>query len=526
MGRVARMTVSGEVQVRVGWSRVFRLGRWRWLAVIAGAAVALAPAGAAVAGTPTATTAATGAAWGRAIEVPGLAALNAGGNARVLSVSCWRAGDCAAVGFYTRVMGFKQAFVVTERDFLWGKALEVPGSAALNVGGNAQVLSVSCGPGGDCEAGGFYTDHGKDTQGFLVMERDFKWGAAATVPGLAALNAGAVNSQVSSVSCAPGGGCAAGGFIGGAGFVATQQAGRWGDALVPPGLAKLNTGQNAAVTSVSCPFTGDCVAGGFYQTNEMDPDDTFPIQAFVVDQASGKWGAAQEIPGTATLNGGWYAEVTALSCSSIGNCGVGGYLQFTQFMNCDIPATRVSERAARPEQPPYDCEGSFVDTEKNGHWGAAQYPPYPSMSQVNSVSCSSAGNCSVGGFDYVPAFTEAYVLGQRNGKWGTPIEVPGMSALVTSADNAQINSVSCWSAGNCGAVGSYYDPLNGHGEVFVASESGGQWGRAEILPGTAALNLGKSAAVTSVSCTQPRDCAAGGSYTDQAGHTQAFVDGT
>ena len=38
--------------------------------------------------------------WGRAIEVPGLAALNKGGDAEVTSVSCASAGSCAAGGDY------------------------------------------------------------------------------------------------------------------------------------------------------------------------------------------------------------------------------------------------------------------------------------------------------------------------------------------------------------------------------------------------------------------------------------------
>ena len=95
--------------------------------------------------------------WGRAEEVPGPAALNIGGNAQVTSVSCWSAGNCAAGGFYTRRQGYVQAFVVSQKNGRWGWAEEVPGSAALNAGGNARVASVSCAPGGYCTAGGYYT---------------------------------------------------------------------------------------------------------------------------------------------------------------------------------------------------------------------------------------------------------------------------------------------------------------------------------------------------------------------------------
>ena len=40
----------------------------------------------------------------------------------------------------------------------WGSASEVPGLAALNAGGNAQISSMSCASVGNCGAGGSYTD--------------------------------------------------------------------------------------------------------------------------------------------------------------------------------------------------------------------------------------------------------------------------------------------------------------------------------------------------------------------------------
>ncbi len=481
--------------------------------------------------------------WGRAVEVPGLGALNAGGNAAVASVSCWHAGDCAAGGFYTRRLGYRQAFVVTERNGRWGKAAEVAGSAALNAGGNARVLSVSCAPSGDCAAGGYYTDRSGHTQGFVVTERGGRWGKAEEVPGLAALNASGDDAQVRSVSCAPEGcgaggyfdgvvvcqGCGGGPYIGNSqGFVVTERGGRWGKAQKVPGLAALNTGQYAQVASVSCPSAGNCAAGGFYQTDVMDADDAYPVEAFVVSQAKGRWGTAQEVPGIEALNLGWDASVLSVSCSSAGDCGAGGYLQFASYISqsCDPPAPRVSRVPARPAQPAINCEGAFVVTENNGRWGTAQYPRYPGMSQVSSVSCPSAGNCGAGGYgEDSQENIQAEVMSQRNGRWGMPLLVPGTAGLSASDDQALIRSVSCWSAGNCGAGGYNYGEIDAPGQVFVVSERNGRWGRAEEVPGTAALNLGGNAQLTSVSCALPGNCAAGGYYTDGSGHVQAFVGG-
>jgi hypothetical protein len=72
--------------------------------------------------------------------------------------------------------------VASERNGRWGKAIKLPGSAALNAGGNAQVLSVSCPSAGNCVAGGYYTDHAYRNQAFVATERNGRWGNAFTVP--------------------------------------------------------------------------------------------------------------------------------------------------------------------------------------------------------------------------------------------------------------------------------------------------------------------------------------------------------
>ncbi len=151
--------------------------------------------------------------WGRAIEVPGLGALNRGGEAAVNSVACGSAGNCAAGGSYLDGVGNYQGFVVSERYGRWGKAIEVPCLGALNKGQGAEVNSVSCGSAGNCAAVGDYTDRRGNGQGFVAVEQRGRWGRAIEVPSLGALNTGTGgNARVDSVSCASAGSCAAGGF--------------------------------------------------------------------------------------------------------------------------------------------------------------------------------------------------------------------------------------------------------------------------------------------------------------------------
>ena len=145
--------------------------------------------------------------WGRAIEVPGLGTLNAGRFADVISVSCGSAGNCAAGGNYQMPNG-AQGFVVSEKNGRWGRAIEVPGLVGLNVRGAAEVTSVSCGSAGNCAAGGDY-QMPNGAQGF---EKNGVWGQAIEVPGLGALDKGG-EALLNSVSCAPVGTCAAGASV-------------------------------------------------------------------------------------------------------------------------------------------------------------------------------------------------------------------------------------------------------------------------------------------------------------------------
>jgi hypothetical protein len=166
----------------------------------------------------------------------------------------------------------------------WGKASEVPGTAALNAGGLAQITEMSCAATGNCSAGGEYVDGSSHRQVFVVSEVGGHWGMAMEVPGFAALNAGGL-AQISGMSCASAGNCSAGGdYTDSTGhgqvFVVSEAGGRWGNAKEVPGVAILNTEGDASVQSVSCASAGNCSAGGFY----TDSSDRY--QAFVVSQSA------------------------------------------------------------------------------------------------------------------------------------------------------------------------------------------------------------------------------------------------
>ena len=54
---------------------------------------------------------------------------------------------------------------------LWANAIEVPGTAALNTYGTAQVSSVDCTTAGNCTGGGYYYDNSGREEAWVADSR-------------------------------------------------------------------------------------------------------------------------------------------------------------------------------------------------------------------------------------------------------------------------------------------------------------------------------------------------------------------
>jgi hypothetical protein len=473
--------------------------RTRVMMVLAGAVAASCAASLAVMAAPAFGAATRVDSWGKAIEVPGLARLSAGQGGTLVAVSCSSPGNCAATGNYADPHGHLQAFVVGQKNGWWGTAIEVPGLAALNTGGDAEVTSLSCGSAGNCAVGGSYNNSSGRVRAFVASERNGWWGKAIQVPGVAALGGAKGDSWVAAVSCGSAGNCAAGGNYSSRSadeqaFVVSEKNGSWGRAIEVPGLAALNNGAYAGIDSVSCASAGNCAVTGHY--------DNGAPEGFVVSEINGSWGTAIEVPGSAAFGIATFASV---SCASAGNCAAVGY-----------SGSPIDSASAGP----------LAVSEKNSAWDKAISVPGTTATAINaavSVSCGSPGNCVAGGRD-ATEFNgpyQAFVAREKNSSWGTATGIPGLAAL-NAGGNAEVFSVSCGSARHCSA-GGYYQDGSGHQQAFVASENNGRWGTAIEVPGSGALNTGGFAAVTSVSCTWAGYCVASGSYTNRSGTGEAFL---
>lgn len=248
--------------------------------------------------------------WGTAIPVPGSVTLNVGGLASLTSISCGGAGNCTAGGQY--LSGSYHAWVASSKGGVWGKAKEVPGTATLNVGGKATVVSVSCPSAKACTAGGTFTNASHWVQSFVASGKiastgKWVWSKAIMLSG------GTGVSQLKSLSCRSATACSAGGWFsssnGDQAFVANRTGGVWGDAQP---VWFLGVGHQSMVSSISCASAGNCAATGYY---DHSPD------AFVVAETNGTWGAWAPIPGLSAAAGSDFPVSCAKASTT---CAIGG----------------------------------------------------------------------------------------------------------------------------------------------------------------------------------------------------------
>ena len=83
------------------------------------------------------------------------------------------------------------------------------------------------------------------------------------------------------------------------------------------------------------------------------------------------------------------------------------------------------------------------------------------------MSCASAGNCAVtGSYTDSAGDQQGFVVNQTGGTWGSAIAIPALIGLNTAGD-ADSNSVSCASAGNCAVTGFYNNGAGSAGGIGV-----------------------------------------------------------
>lgn len=392
----------------------------------------------------------------------------------------------------------------------WNPVIAVPGIAALSPVSGGAIENLSCPTAGNCTAVGYFAGASSSFQALVVDEVNGTWQNAMAVPGTVVLNAGGV-ARAQAIDCSSPGNCDLVGMYRDAAdhaqlFVDEEVAGVWQTATTAPGSTTLNHGSYTWADAISCLSLGNCAMSGGYS------DASGNTQGFVANEVNGTWQAMSDVPGLPALNVGGDAEAYGVSCTSVANCVAGGYY-------ADHGGSSTTYQG-------------FLATETNGTWGSASAVPGLNALNVSgnaglyALACPSAGNCAGGGiYKDAANLTQAFVVDEKNGTWGSATELAGSAALHVGTKTSDVTGVfalTCVSAGNC-LAGGQYDGSAGI-QPMVASEVAGTWQNAIELPGSGSLNADNRGWVNSVACASAGNCAAGGVYTDGSNHMQAFVD--
>jgi hypothetical protein len=301
----------------------------------------------------------------------------------------------------------------------------------------------------------------------------------------------------------------------------------WSIVASPSPNGTVLQGDNLA--SVSCVSGTDCVAVGTQGDSRVG-------QAPLIERWDGTAWSVQPLPGFAPVN----EDLAGVSCVSATNClGVGTapfetdealfvFWNGTQWLletisgveadlngvSCPsadfcvtvgrtFPGRQGTGVATLAESGTYNAGFSVMTTPN----------PAPYWDQLNGVSCVSASDCVAVGWTVAAKTTQKRrtLIESWNGTAWSVVKSPNKQQN-GSTDTNQLNGVSCVSATDCVAVGSYQLPKNaGPVRTLVETWNGSTW--------SITRSVNKSATVSNqlngVTCASATDCAAVGSWGDR-----------
>jgi hypothetical protein len=400
--------------------------------------------------------------------------------------------------------GHYQGLLVSKSSGMWGAGIEV--ALPVNAGSNPHVSlgSVSCASAGACAAVGDYIGTSGNQQGLLMSKSSGTWrrGVKATVPANAGPNPGV---SLSSVSCASAGNCTAvGDYLDSSGHfqgvLVSESSGTWRRGVKVTLPANADTNPGVILASVSCASAGNCTAAGNYV------DSSLHYQGLLVSKSSGRWGTGVEVTLPANAGSNPRVRLGSVSCASAGNCTAAG----RYYDSSNSRQGLLVSKSART--PGTGVEATLADIAPDPYVG------------LGSVSCASAGNCTaVGDYGDSSLTLQGLLVSKSAGMWGTGVEA-SLPANAGSDPYVGLGSVSCASAGNCTAAGNYSDGAGNQLGLFV-SETSGTWGAGVEATLPANASPYQFVSLDSVSCASAGNCVAVGNYYDSSDNIQGLLLG-
>lgn len=291
-------------------------------------------------------------------------------------------------------------------------ALVVPAAASATT----DLHGVSCASTTSCMGVGL-SDASGSSQGQTVKVTNSTTWADQSTPN----PSGALQSDVSSVSCASTTSCLAVGTFVDSANATKPQSMSWNGTSWSSLTTPVPSGASASsLTGISCASTTSCQAVGYY-TNASNVKGSFAMGW------NGSSWSSEEVP---TVSGASAEEVTGVSCYSTTGCmAVGNY----------VDSSGVTRSLALQWN---GTSWAIVSTEN---------PSGFTYSTLQGVSCPSSTYCMAAGFYYDSVgVKKTFVLTWNGSAWSISSTTNPSGAIAT-----QFLGVSCTSSTFCVAVGSY-----------------------------------------------------------------------
>lgn len=463
----------------------------------------------------------------------------------LVQLSCAASDVCSVTGEWAH-----QVVVVTDdAGSLSSVFIPVPEIKTGEAAKYTYAGGISCPAPGDCVVVGL-AERGSVGDAFASVESSGTW-QTELVPAAVAGS----EEELTAVACTGVGSCTAVGdeassVLSDSPVIATLAAGVW--TVSPLTLPAPLSSSLTALTTIECSDASDCLATG----DAVDVSN-FTESSFIASESASTWTAeATPLPSGTTSK--TQNVIEGSSCASAGDCDVVGLyetagggtgamvdressgtwtsetlgLSSLAVSRVDATAafTRLSAELARTHfgpvldsaRPEHAARGAFAPAKLAGRSAPRAIRTLLDARashgasgvilglEFTGLSCGTAGDCTA-----VGSYINAAVDSEGMTVSITPTEADPARAVVPAgagvADHvAEIEGVACPSEGHCFAVGSVYNRLEGVSSgLLIDTERGGRW-----KPSSPSLpdgGIGLEAIYTAIACGGPHSCTAVGS---------------
>jgi hypothetical protein len=425
-------------------------------------------------------------------------------------VSCPSPSFCTAVGYQQTASGSRLPVAESWSNGVW-TLQPVPSRPRANP---SYLFAVSCASANACEGVG-YDENGAGTARVVVDGWNGTRWTVQPAPGSAALG------SLFGVSCPLRSDCIAVGVANSGAPLAERWNGSQWSLSSPARPAGL---KNVTLGDVSCTSATQCMTIGF----TVDKAETF---ATLSEIWNGRTWTIEPTPAPA---GGTQAALDALSCASATSCLAVGNDYRTGLQSHDLaeswngttwsivqsPGRGSINSVSCPSAGPCTvvASGPLAETWNGVTWTSDALPSLAGTSQsgLAGVSCRAGGRCTAVGSYWSDGSELALAERRSAGAWSIqPVHEP------TGSRNTTLESVSCPSTSTCVAVGSYV-VNNPFFKSFSEVWAGAGWVLVRLPSpeaGATEIDIG------SVSCASQTSCVAVGSYQNASGIELTLVEG-